>query len=212
MRVLCDDQRSPDWFEARRGKITASEARKALAGKGTKGRRMYVEQLVDDLEGIPNFDDEEVKPWFTDGRYYESWARGWYSFKFDVDVQETGFVVHDEYSWIGCSPDGLLPSPGMLEIKYRTWLRTFDRHAQTGFVTDVFPQIQTQLFVCDKKWCDYVNYWRSIDHDVEKGHVQRVYRDQSYIYNTLLPAFIGLWNEVTELLDRRELDRARRAS
>jgi len=213
VRILCDEQRTPEWNEARRCKITASSASLALSKRGGKGRQNYIEKLVEDIEGIPDFADEDNPPWFIDGVYYESWARGWYSWTFDKDVRTTGFIIHDEYQWLGCSPDGMLDPDGGLEIKYRKTLKTFKEHAQTGKVAAVMPQVQTTLFITGRRWWDYVNYWRSDDHELEKGHVQRIERDDAYIYNTLLPAFVGLWAEVQDLLDAHERkynsDRAR---
>lgn len=207
MRILCKEQRTPEWFAAKKGVISASEAKTVLMGKSTKGRRLYVERLADDLEGIPNFEDEESPPWFIDGIYYESWARGWYQFKYDVDVEETGFAVHDDYQWIGCSPDGLVGEHGLIEIKYRKSLTTFKKHASINNRPADFPQMQMQMFVTDRLWCDYINYWRSDDQELEQGHVQRIYRDQSYIDNTLLPACVVLWNEVQRELKRRLLQK-----
>ena len=204
MKILCDDQRTPDWFAARKGRITASEARKALMGRHTKGRTLYVAKLADDIEGIPDFDDEEPAPWFTDGVFYESWARGWYSFKHDTDIRMIGFAVHDDYDWLGCSPDGLIDPDGGIEIKYRSYLHTFEKHATHKMQASVYPQVQTSMFVCNRDWWDYTNYWRSDDHEVEKGHVQRIHRDQAYIDNTLLPAFVELMKDVRRELQRRK--------
>lgn len=209
MRVITTEQRTPDWHRAHVGRITASNAHLALSGRKTKTRMNYVLKLADDLEGIPDFAHEDNPPWFTDGIFYESWARGWYSFKYDVDVTETGFVVHDEHSWLGCSPDGLIGDDGLIEIKYRKSLRTFKQHAQAEVTRTVDAQLQTQMFVCDRSWVDYVNYWRSIDHDKEQGHVQRVFRNEAYIQNTLLPGFVTLWEDVAAERRERELQRRR---
>ena len=204
MKILCDDQRTDAWKDARRGCITASAAHIALMGRHTKGRTEYVEILADGLEGIPDFETEGDQEWFIDGRFYEDWARGWYSFSQDIDVRQIGFAVHDEYSWIGCSPDGLVDPDGGVEFKYRKALHTFNQHAQAQVVPRaVKAQIQTSLFVCERDWWDYVNYWRSIEHEKEKGHVQRIYRDQAYIDNTLLPAFVALWDDVQREIQRR---------
>lgn len=228
MKVLCADQRSDDWFEVKKGRISASDAHKCLMGRHTKGRRTYIEKIADDLEGIPDFADEDRPPWFTDGVYYESWARGWYSFRYDIDVIETGFVVHDEYDWIGCSPDGLLHfegielAPGitylpndeqeLLEIKYRKSLRTFQDHAVNKFTTAHHAQMQCQLFVTGCQRLKYVNYWRSDDHELERGHVQTVHRDEAYIQNTLLPGILTFWDDVAEEMERRKLQRQRAVS
>ncbi len=200
MNILCKEQGTQEWRDARRGKITASAARLAIGRPGTKGRADYILKLVHDWEGVPDLEDEETPPWFLDGKYFESWARGWYSWQFDAVVKETGFIVHDDYSWLGCSPDGLIGDDGMLEVKFRKSLRTFHEHASIGVNKPVMAQVQTQLFVCDRRWCDYVNYWRSDDHELEKGRCKRIDRDQPYIDNVLLPAFVKIWTEAQALL------------
>lgn len=207
MKVLCTTQRTPEWFEAKRGKVSASDAHKCLMGRGTKGRRLYVEKIADDLEGIPDFADEDNPPWFTDGIYYEGFARGWYSFHRGVDVEQTGFVVHDEYGWLGCSPDDLVGDDGLAEYKHRKKLSTFkDAITATTRNRDIV-QIQTQLFVTGRRWCDYVNYWRDDDNEIERGHVRRVYPDRSFVDNTLLPGLLSFWKDVQAELRRRQLQR-----
>lgn len=205
MRILCETQRTPEWFAAKKGRISASSAYLCLSGKATKSRRNYVDCIADDLQGIPDFDDEDPKPWFTDGIYYESFARGWYQFKTNRDTVQTGFVVHDEYDWIGCSPDDLVGDDGLAEYKFRKSLHTFDEHSKCTLARAVKAQIHTQLFVCDRQWCDYTNYWRDDANGFEKGHIQRIYRDQSYIDNTLLPAFVSFWKDVQAEIARRKL-------
>lgn len=224
MKVLCQEQRTDEWNQAHKCRISASEAHKCLMGKGTKGRRLYVEKIADDLEGLPDFGDHETAPWFIDGIQYESWAIGWYQFNQDVDVKETGFVVHDDYDWIGCSPDGLvgfddvvlekgvtfIPSDasyGLVEAKYRKSLKSFLKHTEGSFTTAHQAQMQTQMFVTGTEWVDYLNYWRWDAEELERGHVRRIYRDQAYIDNTLLPAFVSFMADVGDEVKRRELQR-----
>lgn len=198
--VLCTEQNIPEWHAARRGRITASKAQLALARRGSIGRSNYVQDLVNDLEGVPNFDEDEPAPWFADGRYYESWAAGWYAFKFGVEPLKTGFIVHGDYSWLGCSPDRLIGDDGGVEIKYRKTLRTFKQHAALRANKSVQAQIQMSMYVTDRRWWDYVNYWRDDANEVEQGSCERIERDDAYIDNELLPAFVGLWQEVQALL------------
>jgi hypothetical protein len=204
VKVLCETQGTQEWHDVKRGKLSASCAHFALARQGGRGRSNYVETLADAIEDIPNFDEEDDPPWFAEGRYYESWARGWYSWNQGVVVKETGFIIHDDYSWLGCSPDGLVGEEGMVEIKYRKFLHTFYDHSSIGANAAVIAQVQTQMFVCGKRWNDYVNYWRSDEHEKEKGSIKRIERDDAYIDNILLPGFVGLWSEVQELLTSRK--------
>ena len=200
MRVLCDDQRSEEWLACRRGKITASSIQRVLAGPETRSRNSYMMSLVFDLEGVPDFNDEEPGVWFEDGRKYESWARGWYSWNYNVDVSETGFVLHDEFDWIGCSPDGIVEPDGLIEIKYRKSLKTYDQHTKR-IQPSAFNQMQMQMYVMDRAWCDYVNYWRNDDNE-EKGHVQRVQRDDERL-ELLIEKCHAFWADVNTLFASR---------
>ncbi len=211
VKILCDTQRTDDWFEVKKGKVSASDMGKVLAGKHTKGRHNYIETIASDLEGIPDFDDHDLKPWFEAGVFYEEWAIGWYQFHKNVDVAHTGFVVHDEYEWLGCSPDGLVGDSGLVEAKFRHRLSTFDKAVHGSVPRNYFAQMQTQLFVTDREWVDYLNYWRDTEFDKEKGHVLRVYRDQSYIENTLLPAILAFWKDVQAELRARKRHRETRS-
>ena len=175
-------------------------------GEHTKGRQLYIQKLADDLEGLPDFDDHDIKPWFEAGIIFESWARGWYQFERGVDVGETGFVVHDDHPRLGCSPDGLVGEDGLLEIKYRHNLRTFDQAVEKG-PTREMAQVQCQLYVTGRKWCDYVNYWRGESEGEERGHILRVYPDKGYIEETLLPGVLGFWGDVQAELRARKQQR-----
>ena len=108
MKIITDEQGTEAWLEARRGHITASKIDCVIAGRFTKKRLDYLEELATDLAGIPDFDDHEPAPWFMAGRTYEDWARGWYSWETGHDVAQTGFCESDEYEWLGMSPDGLI--------------------------------------------------------------------------------------------------------
>ncbi len=205
MKIICEAQHTPEWHEAKRTRITASEAQICLMRRTSKTYRSYVHKLADAFDGVPDFEDEDLKPWHADGIYYESWARGWYAWNYDVEVKEVGFVVHEKYDWLGCSPDGVVNEEGLVEIKYRKFLHTFDKHSKVGVTNTVKAQCQTQMLVCGAQWCDYVNYWRSDEHEKEKGHCQRIYRDDAYINNTLLPAFVRTMNDVAAELGQREV-------
>jgi len=208
MRVLCDTQRdennqsTDEWLACRRGKITASAIAHVLAREGTDSRESYLLRLTQDLEGVPDLEDDDPKPWFTDGRVYEDWARGWYSWNCNVDVIETGFILHDDYNWIGCSPDGLVGSDGLIEIKYRKTLKTYAKHTTHVALGDL-KQMQMQLFVTERAWCDYVNYWRDDDGN-EKGHVRRIQRDDDQI-KALVNMCELFWIAVHKLHESRRL-------
>ena len=199
MLILTDKQGTELWEVARKGRLTASCIGKILAGPNTKTRHDYIHDLVLDLEGIQDFRDSGS--WYLEGRKYEGHARGWYDWNHEP-VVETGFILHDEYNWIGCSPDGFVGNEGMVEIKFRKTLDTFDKSIIKPIPRVYRCQMQTQMWVCGKKWCDYTNYWRDDITGKEQGHVRRVVRDNAQIKELENAAFL-FWEEVIKQYQER---------
>lgn len=199
MRVLTETQGTDEWDIARKGRITASAISNVLAGHGTKSRYEYRLLLVLDLEGVEDFRDSAE--WFEAGRRYEGHARGWYDWNV-AKVKETGFVLHDDYNWLGASPDGLVGDKGMIEIKYRKTLKTFHDSNIKNVSRAYLSQMQTGMWVCDREWTDYVNYWRDDQTQKEQAHVRRIYRDEGRI-RELEEAALIFWREVLELFRKR---------
>lgn len=203
MRVLCDTQGTDEWEVARKGRLTASNIGKILAGPNTKTRHDYIMDLVLDLEGVDDFRDSAS--WFEAGRRYEAHARGWYAWEKQVDVVETGFVLHDEYNWMGASPDGFpesIDGDGNIEIKYRKSLTTFNDSIVKPIPRMYQCQMQTQMWVCGKRWTDYINYWRNDQTGQEQGHVRRIERDNAWIKEIENAAFL-FWQAVIEKFRER---------
>jgi len=199
LRVLSEKQGTDEWELARKGRITASSIGHVLAGKGTKSRFDYIMQLCLDLEGIEDFRDSAH--WFEAGRMYEGHARGWYDWNV-AKVKETGFVLHDEYNFIGASPDGLVGDDGCIEIKYRKTLKTFHESQIKPIGRLYESQVHTEMWICNRSWCDYVNYWRDDKFDKEQAHVRRIVRDEGRI-RELEEAAIIFWSEVLTMFRKR---------
>lgn len=200
-RIICPVQNTDDWLEARRGKITASMLAAVFAGKETRRRYDYTLRLVMDLEGIPDFEDDA--PWFSDGRYYEQYARGWYAWQVGKDVQQCGFILHPTIDFIGCSPDGQVAGePGGIEIKFRKSLRTFHASKHLTIKRPTMLQIQLQMLCQQWDWIDYVNYWRNDQNEIEQGHIKRYARNIP-IQREIENKCIAFWMEVCALYKKR---------
>ncbi|GBG28925.1 Hypothetical Protein FCC1311_051462 [Hondaea fermentalgiana] len=103
------------------------------------------------------------------GNLLEPVALRWYERAYQEHVQTTGFWVCQEASYLGASPDGLVGDDGLLEIKC-------PRHApHTSVPSHYMAQIQGQLHITKRKWCDFVSY-----HEKEDPVVLRVYYSPSY--------------------------------
>jgi exodeoxyribonuclease (lambda-induced) len=147
------DQRSEDWFKIRMFKMTASHAQEI--GNIGKGLETYCKQLI--MEGlypltVENYTNENIEK----GVELEASARDMYSFETGLEVKEVGFCELDESA--GASPDGFVEDEGLIEIKCPSNKVFFDYLLDGKIDTKYEWQMQMQMFVCERKWCDYVVY------------------------------------------------------
>ena len=152
------EQRSEEWFQARLGKVTASRVADVLAkikSGESASRRNYKIQLVSErLTGEKQ--ETYINQAMQDGIDREAFARDRYVQQFG-EVEEVGFIKHPTLE-AGASPDGMVGDDGILEIKCPMG----STHTETLMTQDVpsryVPQIQFQLLVTGRKWCDFVSY------------------------------------------------------
>ncbi len=176
------EQGTPGWLELRLGKVTASKFKDVMTngrgGKPSATAKTYMIKLVAEIlrgESLPFFENDAMR-WGTET---EPQARAMYELKNDVEVKEVAFVELNEF--VGVSPDGLVGNDGLLEIKCPNTETQIKRFLDnTGLPKDYESQVQGQLWVTGRKWCDFVSFDPRID--VDASYIQtRVYRDEEYI-------------------------------
>jgi hypothetical protein len=208
------EQGSEDWFEERLGKATASRFKVIVArdryDRPYKAYYDYLLQLVVErlTEKRPRFSTKAMEH----GVEYESAAADVYEDYTGADVRETGFHEHPKLA-AGASPDRLVDVDGTMEIKAPN-TSTFIRYL-VSFIPDdspdawirraadvkfeewktYFDQIQGQLWIADRKWCDFVVYDPDMP-DNAQMIIQRVQRDEEYIRNVLEPRVTGFLAQV----------------
>lgn len=154
MKIYNDlQQGTEEWLKVRLGKFTASSA-STIAVNG-KGLETLIFEKAEELisgqikEGYKNAD-------MLRGNELEPKARNLYELETENIVNQVGFVELDEY--IGCSPDGMIGNDGLMEVKCPTF-RVYYDYLTTGLVDKGYMwQMQMQMYVTERKWCDYVVY------------------------------------------------------
>jgi hypothetical protein len=171
--VVCE-QGTPEWHAARLGIPTASCFAKVLAkGEGKTRRRYLLDLAAERLTG-------EVAEGYTNshmerGHALEDDARQLYAFQHDAAPQRVGFVRCDVHR-AGASPDSLLGDDGLLEIKTRLGALQLDLLESGKLPPEHRAQVQGQLLIAGRDWCDFVSYWPRLP-----LFVVRVERDPVYI-------------------------------
>ena len=146
-------QRSEEWFDLRKGKMTASNAQ-AIAANG-KGLETYIYSLMaekysNNMEIYTNNDMER-------GIELEESARMTYEIERE-QVEEVGFVEMNEF--IGCSPDGLVGKHGGLEIKCVNDVNFFKLlvNGEKAIDAKYLWQVKMCMFVTERDWWDLAFY------------------------------------------------------
>ena len=107
------EQRSEEWFEARKGRVTASMVGAILGVSPNLSRAGAMRRMVREREGAPAEFTGNIA---TDyGEANEEGAVAEYYLETGNRVDKVGFVTKED--WAGCSPDGLIGSDGGLEAK-----------------------------------------------------------------------------------------------
>ncbi|TXH53908.1 MAG: exonuclease [Desulfurellales bacterium] len=154
------DQRTPEWFAQRLGKVTASRIGDVMAKTKTgygAGRTNYHAQLVAErLTGTAaDSYSNAAMQWGTDT---EPQARDMYSFETGQEVQKTGFHDHPVIAMSGASPDGLAGANGLVEIKCPNTATHIATLRGGGIDRKYILQMHWQMACTGREWCDFVSF------------------------------------------------------
>ena len=176
------EQRSPEWFASRLGKVTASRVADVIA-KTKSGysasRDNYMAQLI--CERLTGQQGESfTNAAMTWGTETEPLARSAFEAYADVMVEEVGFVPHPSIEMSGASPDGLVGLFGMLEIKCPNTATHIDTLLSQTVPGKYITQMQWQMRCCERQWCEYASYDPRLPQDLQL-FVKRVEFDSEYV-------------------------------
>jgi putative phage-type endonuclease len=174
-------QRTKEWHKERMGKITASNFAKVLTKGRAKDKEWGDTAMTYAMEICCEILTGEYKE-FTSaatewGIEYEPFAKTAYTTETFNIIKEVGFIKFDDS--IGGSPDGLIGDNGMIEIKCPfNPVNHLERLLNNSVPDEYMAQIQGNLMICKRQWCDYVDYDYRFDKELL---IIRVQRDEKYI-------------------------------
>lgn len=175
------EQRSREWLDMRKGKITSSEIYKIMGeGKGKEkalsdtGKTYLLQKISERMGGFTPPATGEALEWGTD---LEETARKIYEASTGLVVEPCSFISVNEY--YGGSPDSIVNPDGVLEIKcpYNTV-----NHLKYALITtdaefkkanpNYYYQCISHMNVTGAKWCDFVTF----DPRVDAEYIMFTYR------------------------------------
>lgn len=176
------EQRSPEWFAARLGRVTASRIGDLMARTKTgpsASRASYMGELIAErLTGSPaeKFQSSAMRQ----GTELEPRARAAYAFMTGDTVSEIGFAPHPRIDMAGASPDGLVGDIGLVEIKCPSTHTHIETLLGAEIAKGYRDQMQFQMACTGRLWCDFVSFCPAMPAGMDL-HIRRIDRDNAYI-------------------------------
>jgi len=175
-------QGTPEWHQLRLGKVTASRVADILAKTKTgvsASRQNYLIELA--LQRVTGQIEESftssAMEWGTEN---EPKARMAYEVFNDVLVEQIPFVDHPTIEGFGASPDGLVNTDGLCEIKCPNSATHWSYIKSGEPPNKYFIQMQVQLACTQREWNDFISYDPRMP-ERSKLFVKRVFRDDKFI-------------------------------
>jgi len=148
------DQRTPAWYERRHNLITASNAYLALGTEAGQNRLIYEKCQPIDQEKFAKVNTESP---MHKGQKYEPVSVELYEERYNTKIEDFGCITHDDYGFLGASPDGINCDPKskrygrMLEIK-----NISNREIKGIPKKEYWIQMQLQMETCRLPECDFL--------------------------------------------------------
>lgn len=188
---------SHEWAAARAGRFTASRAPDLLSvtrngqDPGAPAHDLIAEFITIRLTG--DLPETFVTQAMQRGIDLEPDAIGQYELMHDADVLPARIVDHPTMPNVAATPDGFVGDDGLIEVKcpmnkgkhfaallLSRGLDETDRLCRLAPSLEYMAQVQFQLWVTERAWCDLVSY----DPRFNPPHhiaVKRVFADPSWI-------------------------------
>ena len=160
--VQCE-QRTPEWFQARAGRLTGSVADAITAtlksgGEPAARRDLRVNLAIERITGLPVESDGYVNREMQRGIDLEPAALAAYEAETGRVVRTTGFI-QDEALLVGCSLDGDVDGlQGIIELKCPKSATHVGYLRRGGLPSDYVAQVTHNLWVSGALWCDFVSF------------------------------------------------------
>ena len=150
------EQRTEEWFEARKGRITASSVGAILGNAPYATRDDVMRRMVREWVGAPTEFEGNIATEY--GTRNEAGALTEYQMETGHSVEAVGFITRED--WAGCSPDGLLGDDGGFEIKCPFGKRK-DEAPEFKQIYDqphYYDQVQFSLWVTGRDWWHFYQW------------------------------------------------------
>lgn len=201
------EQRSDEWFAARKGRVTGSMVGAALGLDPNCTRDEAMRRMVRSWQGLPSeFKGNIATQW---GVIHEQEAREAFEYRTQLTVEPATFVVHPELPWLGASPDGFVLGDALIEIKCPFGMRYNVAPVQFKTVEEqphYYAQMQIQMFVTGREFC-YFYQWTPQGSQLDPVDFSQEWIDENLPkLEAFYREFQSICDDPLESTDREDLD------
>lgn len=190
MKIAYGKPQSDAWLHARCGRLcgsriadaasylTRASGSKKAGDSSAKRDRYKLELIAERLTG--NLADHYVSPSMEWGVEQEQETIQYYESVLRVMVLPVGYVIHPDYPFWGSTPDGLVGSDGILEVKNPDTV-THLTYFLDGILPEQYvPQVVSQLACTGKerRFADFVSRDSRIQDERLRFFYKRIGRDE----------------------------------
>jgi len=172
-------QRSPEWFQARKNRVTGSMVGAILGLSPHMTRDDAMRAMVRSALGAPTeFTGNPATEWGTANE-----ANAILDYEMDTGNRVIAAPFVEWENWLGASVDGFVGEDGCIECKCPYSLRQSNYPAPfktAAEQSNYMAQMQIEMYVTGTSWCDFIQ-WCPADMRVE-----RVFVDLAWL-NEMLP-------------------------
>jgi putative phage-type endonuclease len=207
LRIQNFDQRTPEWKDARKGRLTGSIMGSVVGHNFFCKRDALLTQML-----WSTFQGNEATMYGTMKEpivfdIYEKYLQERHPE--EGQVRNVGLCVHRDKPWFAYSPDGVMPT-GLLEIK-----APFKKKFYGRIPTMYYDQIQYGMWLLGKSHCDFVVY-TPLQTSVERFEYNDDYveefmipRAENFYFRKFLPLFLGAargWVDEGQIVFNRDVE------
>jgi len=176
MKIINVEQMSPEWFAIKLGTPSASNFSDIITTKGepSKSAKKYMYRLAGEFVS-QTYEESYQNAAMLRGIELEVEARQLYAIINEVEVEQVGFCLEEKPYRAGASPDGMVGKDGIIEIKCPSAAVHVEYLLNGKMPSTYYQQVQGQLLVTGRKWCDFVSYYPGI-----KPFILRVLPDPEF--------------------------------
>lgn len=170
------EQRSPEWFEARKKRLTASMVGGVLGHSPYMTRKDVMRRMIRDALGAePEFTGNVATTW---GEFNENDALLDLRLTGNLIIEKCGFYPYED--WLGASPDGMTSDGDVVEIKC-PYGKMKDKNPVFKPISELphyYDQVQVQL-LCTGAEQAWFYQWSPYGDKLEPVSASEEWRDEN---------------------------------